>query len=136
MPFVLDASVALAWHFEDEFSAYADSMLAHLQEDEGVVPFNWPLELSNGLLAGERRARITPNGTLEALQESAELSISIRDATPLLNLSRVLELARAQSLTAYDATYLELAMREGLPLATLDTDLRDAALRTGVRLAE
>ena len=134
MAFVLDASVALAWHFDDEASEYADRVLDRLQEEDAFVPAIWPLEMANGLLAAERRSRLSPADVARAHAILSDLPITVNSLTLDDALGPVLDLARAQSLSAYDAAYLELAMREGLSLATQDDDLRAAAGRIGVAL--
>jgi predicted nucleic acid-binding protein len=136
VPFVLDASVALAWHLEDEVSEYADRVLDRLREDGVAVPSIWPLELANALLVAERRGRLLPAKVALATQQTSELPISVHDVPRELAFGPVLDLARAQGLSAYDAAYLELAMREGLPLATQDETLRAAAQRVGVPLVD
>jgi predicted nucleic acid-binding protein len=136
MAFVLDASVALAWHFEDEASAYADRVLERLREDDALVPAIWPLEVANGLLAAERRSRLSPADVAAAQGVLSDLPITVNTQTLAEALGSVLDLARAQGLSAYDAAYLDLAMREGLALATQDDDLRAAATRVGVALID
>lgn len=134
MPFVLDASLALAWHFEDEVSEYADLVLDRLGEDPAVVPSLWALEIANALVIAERRGRLSPAEVARVAGLFLEVPISIHEVTLQSALGPVLDLAREHGLTAYDAAYLELAMREGLVLATEDMALRAAAERTGVPL--
>ena len=130
--FVLDASATLAWCFEDERTAPAVSMLERLRDQEALVPPLWLLELANGLVVAERRERITRAESTRFLGLVGELPIRI-DQTSTLNLaSSLMELAREYDLSAYDAAYLELALRLGQPLATLDERLRSAADRAGV----
>jgi predicted nucleic acid-binding protein len=130
--FVLDASATLAWCFEDERTAPAVSMLERLRDQEALVPPLWLLELANGLIVAERRGRITRAESTRFLGLVGELPIRI-DQTSTLNLaSSLMELAREYDLSAYDAAYLELALRLGQPLATLDERLRSAADRAGV----
>jgi predicted nucleic acid-binding protein len=136
MPFVLDASLALAWYFEDEVSEYADLVLERLREDSALVPSLWPLEIANGLISAERRGRLSPAGVMRTAELVQELPISVQEVPPGLALGAVIDVARSQVLSAYDAAYLELAMREGVPLATRDDNLRAAAGRVGVPLAE
>jgi len=136
MPFVLDASLALAWHFEDEISEYADRVLDRLGEDPAVVPSLWALEIANALVVAERRGRLSPAGVARAAELFLEVPISIHEVAPQSALGPVLDLARTHGMTTYDAAYLELAMREGLPLATEDEALRAAAERVGVPLLE
>ena len=136
MPFVLDASVALAWSFRDERNAYAHRVLRRLEDDPALVPAVWMLEVANGLLVAERRGRFTAADVAQVYGVLADLPIEWSDLTLDQALGPVLDLARARGLSAYDAAYLELAMREGLPLATQDEALRAAAQRVGVPLVE
>ena len=136
MPFVLDASVALAWSFRDERNAYAHQVLRRLEDDPALVPAVWMLEVANGLLVAERRARFTAADVAQVYGVLADLPIEWSALTLDQALGPVLDLARAHGLSAYDAAYLELAMREGLPLATQDEALRAAAQRVGVPLVE
>lgn len=132
--FVLDTSVALAWCFEDETSAAADRVLDRLATGEAVVPAIWPVEVGNALLAGERRKRIKPADTARSLELLGRLNIRLDAANPQDDLEKLVTLARSFNLSVYDAAYLGLAMREGLPLATLDRALAQAARRAGVSL--
>ena len=136
MPFVMDASLALAWHFEDEASQYADRVLDRLREDRAVVPSIWPLEVANGLLSAERRGRLSLAGVARAAELFQELPIFVLEVGAQLALGPVLGLSWAHGLSAYDSAYLELAMREGLPLATQDEALRAAAESAGVSLVD
>ena len=134
MTFVLDASTALAWHFDDEDSPYADRVLERLQTEGAFVPSIWALEVANGLLMAEKRGRMSIAETAEAVEDMLGLRITILEADAVLALRTILVLARGHGLTTYDAAYLDLAMREGLPLATQDRDLKRAAGRVGVEL--
>jgi predicted nucleic acid-binding protein len=137
MPFVVDASVVLGWYFEDEVSEYADRVFEQLTEDSrALVPSIWPLEVANGLLVAERRGRLSSAKVARTAELTSQLPVSIHDVGPELAFGPVLDLARAHRMTAYDAAYLELAMREGLPLATQDEALRAAAQRVGVPLLD
>ncbi len=136
MAFVLDASVALAWHFDDEAAGYPDRVLERLRDDNAIVPAIWPLKVANALAVAERRGRISAAGVARAAELLLELPVSIQDSSAQFTLGPVLDLARAQGLTAYDAAYLELSMRAGLALATKDDVLRAAALRAGVPLLD
>lgn len=136
MAFVVDASVALAWHFEDEPSDYADRVLEQLRQDGAVVPAIWLLEIANGLVIAERRKRLSAAKLARAVELTIELPVFISEAEAQVALGPVLDLARAHNLSAYDAAYLELAMREGQPLATEDAALRAAAERVGVALVD
>lgn len=136
MPFVLDNSVAVAWGFEDEDSTYADRTLGLLDADPAVAPAVWPLEVANAILVGERRGRLSAADTARFLELLGGLPIAVEDAALTGALGAVLDVGRTYGLTSYDASYLELAMRRGLPLATLDGRLADAAGRVGVELVE
>jgi predicted nucleic acid-binding protein len=136
MPFVLDASIALTWAFEDEITPYTDRLLGWLDHDTAVVPAIWPLEIANGALVGERRQRIQPADTIRFSALVQSLPIELDDVRLERALGSVLDLARVYSLTVYGASYLELAMRTGLPLATQDERLRAAAEQVGVPLAQ
>ena len=129
---VIDASVALAWCFRDERTEATATLLERVQTDAAAVPSLWHLEVANVLALAERRGRITPAESTELIALLETLEIVVDDETPSRALGRVLDLAREERLTAYDAAYLELAMRLGLPLASKDADLCDAAERLGV----
>jgi predicted nucleic acid-binding protein len=130
--FVLDASIALAWCFEDEVTASTQDVLARLATESDAVPAIWPLEKANALIIAERRHRITRADSAEFIGTLEGLVISIDAEAPSLGFTRILDLAREERLTAYDAAYLELAMRLGVPLASKDGRLCDAAERVGV----
>lgn len=136
MSFVLDASVALAWCFRDEGGAYVADVLTALRDAEAVVASHWTLEVANGLLVAERRGRIASGGVSRAVQLLLSLPIVVEPVERSRALTATHRLARTRELSAYDAAYLELAIRLGLPLATLDRDLRDVAPAEGVELFE
>ena len=125
--FVLDASVTLAWCFDDESTPAAWALLDRLRTTPGHVPALWELEIGNILLGAERRRRITQARAAMFLGILGELDIRVDPDHPGRAFRDVLPIARAQRLTTYDATYLELAMRLGLPLATKDSTLLRAA---------
>jgi predicted nucleic acid-binding protein len=131
MAFVLDASVTACWAFQDE--DHPDASLAFLQirTEEAVVPCLWWFEVRNILIVNERRRRITESSTASFLLNLSLLRIRV---DPVPDEGAVLRLARTHRLSVYDAAYLELAQREGLPLATLDADLQKAAACEGVAL--
>jgi predicted nucleic acid-binding protein len=133
---VLDASVTLAWAFEDEENGYPDVVLESLAEATACVPIIWPLEVGNALLVAERRGRLNQAATVQFLALLWQLPIVIEPEKPERMLGEILSLAREQGLSTYDATYLHLAMRQGFPLATTDEFLRKAATRAGVQLFE
>jgi len=132
--FVLDGSVTLAWLFHDEQDPYADGVLAKLPDLEMLVPRLWHLEVANVLLVGERRKRCTQADTRTWLSYLSGLPILVDDATEVRAWSDTIGLARQQDLSEYDAAYLELALRKGIPLATLDSKLKAAAQAIGVAL--
>jgi predicted nucleic acid-binding protein len=124
MPFVLDASVTACWGFTDEADPVADLALLRIRSDDAFVPGLWWFEIRNILVINERRGRLTEAATAEFLDYLSGLRISV-DAT--LAEAEILALARRHRLTVYDATYLHLAQRRGIPLATLDLELVRAA---------
>jgi predicted nucleic acid-binding protein len=129
---VVDNSISLSWCLGDESDVYAAAVLQALGAHTARVPCLWPYEVANGLWMSERRGRITPAEIGRALADLAALPIMVDAVGHSRALVEVLALSRQEGLTAYDAAYLELAMREGLPLATLDQQLREAAARVGV----
>ena len=133
MNFVLDASVTLAWAFEDEGGDYARHVLARLGREEACTTALWPLEVANGLLVAERRERIEPADSARFTSLLLVLPIVVEpvDRRRVFEQTRVL--ARRWNLSAYDSHDLELAIRYGIPLATLDEGLRKAAEEEGVR---
>jgi len=132
--FVLDASVTLSWVFEDESTPYTDRVLEALSNKVAVVPLIWPLEVGNGLLVAERRRRLTHAESVQFLNLLSQLSIRVEYFTLESMLGKILELARKARLSSYDASYLELSMQLGLPLATKDKVLLEAAKRCGVKI--
>jgi predicted nucleic acid-binding protein len=132
--FVVDNSVVMAWCFVDEASAYADGVLARLVDDQAVVPGIWPLEVANVLLVAERRKRLAEADCARFLSLLSGLPIAVEQESPQRMFSEIFALARENGLSSYDASYLDLAMRSGLPLATLDRGLREAAKRSNVPL--
>jgi predicted nucleic acid-binding protein len=133
--FVLDASVALAWIFEDEYSPYAEYVAEVIRNGLAMVPVVWPLEITNAVLTAVRRGRLRPTDGPMLLGALDRLQIEIDRGIALESLSQVtFAVGMAHELSAYDATYLELAVRRGLPLATQDTRLTRAATRSGVEI--
>ncbi len=132
--FVLDASVTMAWCFADEATAATWAILERLESEGAAVPALWPLEVGNILAHAERRQRTTPTRIEQFLEQLRALPIRVDDETAGRAWREILLLARAEGLTTYDAAYLELALRNGLPLATKDNALRQASIRNGVKL--
>ena len=132
---VLDASVAVAWCFEDESTGFTEGVLDLLSTGtEVLTPAIWPFEVANALLVAERRKRITVAQVTALLQRMAGLRISVDPIQSGRAFNQILSVARQNNLTEYDAAYIELALREGFPLATLDDKLRQAATRVGISL--
>ena len=134
--FVLDASVTLSWFIDHPVAPYAASVRHALAEGgRAAVPALWHAEVPNGFLVAERRGMISSSDGVQAV-EKCELLLnqSIESIQEPIPLRRLLASARQFGLTAYDACYLELARNLHLPLATLDRQLREAAVRAGVPL--
>ena len=131
--FVLDASVTLGWCFEDEGSE-AVAALERARTAAVHVPAVWPLEIANALVVAGRRKRISEAEAARFLELVAALPIDIEPPPQLGQLPMLLALARAHGISAYDASYLDLALRRGAPLATLDAGLAAAAVAAGVEL--
>lgn len=131
---VLDASFAFQWLFEDEASPEGDGALASIRLGGATVPALWPVEITNVLGMAERRGRLAADGVADALALLRSLPLDVAVPPMLFEAGIVLALMRRHRLTAYDATYLELALRLGLPLATKDRELLAAAPTAGVPL--
>ncbi len=134
MPFVLDASMAASWCFQDEATDYNQSVLRVLLGSYAEVPALWRFEVANVLAVSERKGRITPVISQAFLETLAGLDIRLDLGGFAVGGEALLPLTRRYGLTAYDAAYLELAKRKGLPLATLDRQLLRAAPLEGVAL--
>jgi predicted nucleic acid-binding protein len=132
--FVIDNSIALAWCFEDEQTDAIMGLLDRLTETGASAPQLWPLEALNGLLTAERRGRIDTAVRRRLAGFLQALPIIIDDETASQVWSSTAYLAERHQLTAYDAAYLELALRLDLPLATSDSALMTAAEAAGVPL--
>jgi predicted nucleic acid-binding protein len=129
---VVDCSIAVAWCIEDEASAATDALLERVRDEGGIVPSLWHLELGNVLVQAERRGRLNAHDVTSRLELLRALPIVTDDETPIRALREVVTLARAETLTTYDAAYLELALRKGTALATKDSALGAAARRAGI----
>lgn len=132
--FVLDASIAVAWCFADEATPAADTLLDRLAEEEAAAPVLWPMEVANALAMAERRGRLSAAGLVRSVQLLQQLAIAIDTDGFDRAFRDLLDLARSERLTVYDAAYLDLALRLGVPLATKDEQLRRAANKLGVSL--
>ena len=129
---VLDGSVALAWLFQDEQDPYADAIVEKLPSIMMLVPRLWHLEILNVLLVGERRGRCTSTDTSTWLTFLTGLPVHVDTETETSAWAATAILARQHGLTSYDASYLELAIREKIPLATLDKKLKAVAGSLGI----
>ncbi len=131
---VLDGSMTLSWCFEDEAVDACMAVLQAVRTGEAVVPSIWPLEVVNALLVAEKRKRMSAAKSDSFIAELGVLEIQVEEADSNRTFGAVLALARQTGLTSYDASYLELAIRSNLPLASLDAPLRKAARARGVKL--
>lgn len=133
---VLDASVTLAWFLDRPISRYAIQVNRDLEGGaRAIVPWLWLLEVPNGLLMAHRRGLLSADDADDAIKNVEDLlagPIAIHATIPAVR--EVLATARTLQLTCYDAMYVDIARSEGIPLATLDKDLRTAAVRAGVDL--
>ncbi|MDD5250758.1 MAG: type II toxin-antitoxin system VapC family toxin [Rhodocyclaceae bacterium] len=136
MNFVLDHSVAMCWLLGDGRPAgvsYALKVLEALRKTAAVVPGLWALEAANVVAKAEAKGLVAEARTQAFVATLVRLNIVTDKATASQALSETLNLARRYKLSAYDAAYLELALREGMPLATLDVALEKAARKAGVK---
>jgi predicted nucleic acid-binding protein len=129
--FVVDNSVIMSWCFKDETNNYADTVLERLTESAAVVPSIWSLEIVNVLLLAERQKRLSESDSIRFLTLLSQLPIVVAYERPEM-MKELLALARSNYLSSYDASYLDLAMRKGFPIATLDKRLIEAARRIDV----
>ena len=136
MSFVLDTSVTMRWFFGDgkpSELAYAAKVLDALKTDDAIVPVTWGLEVANVIARAEAKELVTEARSGAFLEMLDGVNIESDVATFTHALSDTLQLARRYKLSAYDASYLELALRRGIASATLDVDLQRAARKAGVR---
>ena len=129
---VLDCSATLAWIYPDETTEAIRRVFEAIAVDGCVVPLLWRLEVANGLTVALRRRRITPAFRAEALSVLELVQVSADTETGTHAWTTTLQLSDRFGLTIYDATYLELAQRRSLPLASLDTALREATRALGL----
>jgi predicted nucleic acid-binding protein len=134
LSFVLDTSVTMAWLFEDETTRTTEAILDRLTSENALVPTLWTYEVGNVLLMAERRKRITEAQGRRFTRLLESLPIRISDSHLSSLWSNAVVVAREHELSVYDGTYLDLAMREGIPLATRDKALRMAAKKLGVEI--
>jgi predicted nucleic acid-binding protein len=131
---VIDASVALSWVYTDEQSAASDALLARVADRGAAVPSLWRLEIASGLQNGIKRKRIGAAYRDSAIQRLLSLPIESDPDTNVYAWTTTRRLADIHQITVYDASYLELALRRGLPLATRDDQLAAAAASAGAIL--
>lgn len=131
---MVDASVALAWCFPDEASEYADAVLVALEGRTVIVPALWSLEITNAVMVAERRKRVKQSDVRRFVELLGGLTIIEHSQSVAETMRHVLPLAREYNLSAYDAAYLEVAVRQAAPLATLDTALRKATRSAGLKI--
>lgn len=133
--FVVDASVALCWYFPKQKTAYTEAVLDRLAAgDEALAPALWPLEMVNSLVVAARQKAITPFQLETFIADLKDLPVSIDLDGVGRSYSSIVRLSRQHQLSSYDAAYLDLALVEGVSIATLDKNLRAAASKTGVEL--
>ena len=136
MSFVLDNSVTMRWFFGDgkpRDLAYAGAVLDAMKKVSAIVPVTWGLEVANVIARAEAKSLVTEARSRAFLEMLEGVDIEVDSATFSHALSDTLQLARRYKLSAYDASYLELALRSGLPLATVDEELHKAAKKAGVK---
>ena len=134
MAFVLDCSMTMAWVFPDEANESTNALRESLLKDYAVVPVLWPIEVGNVLLVATRRGRITEDDWPRIRDDLQALPIDVDPESGDRVLDTVLPIANEHELSVYDAIYLELALRLGLPLATLDKKLIAAGKTAGVEI--
>ena len=139
MRFVLDNSVVMRWLLNDgseERLAYASKVLDLLTQDtsEALVPGVWSLEVANVLVKAQAKGLVSEARASAFVGLLSEMTITVDGSTAARALGDTLQLARRFRLSSYDAAYLELVLREGLPLATLDADLQGAMVQVGSAL--
>jgi len=131
---IVDVSVAAAWCFEDEASVFTEAVLDEVARIGATGPVLWMFEMSNVLATAEHRGRVDAERVARFLDALLALPVQVDGADAGALMPALVRVARAQRLTAYDASYLALAMRTGLPLATRDASLRAARHQVGVPL--
>jgi predicted nucleic acid-binding protein len=134
--FVLDASLTLCWALPDEASDYSDAVLKYLASSKAWVPDLWPHEIAHSLVIAQRRKRLTAAQRALFIEELLKLPIEVASISPRGVLETQANLADRYNLSAYDAAYLDLALRKGVPLASQDKMLSAAAEKIGVGLAK
>jgi predicted nucleic acid-binding protein len=132
--FVLDCSVTMGWVLDSQKTDYTEEVLDSLADNKAIVPSLWELEVANVLITAERRGRITQAQTAHALSLLSSLPILVDPPIAKRGLLTIPALAREHQLSAYDAAYLELTLREGVAIATLDQKLESIAESCGIEI--
>lgn len=133
MAFVVDNSVVVGWMLPAQATAYTRRILERVRREQIIVPSLWPIELANVMIVRKRRGAMTAAQIHGALRRIQQLKVAV-DSEPIAPES-LFAIGERHGLTAYDAAYLELAQRRGIPLATADNGLQRAARAAGVFLA-
>ena len=134
-PFVVDASVALCWYFEGQATAYTEAVFECLARgNQALVPAVWPLEMVNGLVVAWRHKSIRSEQLEDLVADLRDLPLEVDSQGSERAYSSIFRISRQHQLSSYDAAYLDLALFQGLPLATLDKNLRAAARRSGIEI--
>ena len=131
---VIDASVTLAWCFPDEASDYADGILLAMEGHAILVPALWSVEITNAVLTAERRKRIKQPEIRRFVELLDGLTVIVDSQSVTENVNNILPIGREYGLSAYDAAYLDVAIRHGVPLATLDSALQKAGRKAGIEI--
>jgi predicted nucleic acid-binding protein len=131
---VVDASVALAWCFPEEASEYADRILVALEGHAILIPPLWAVEITNAVLMAERRKRVKQPEIRRFVELLDALTVIMDSQSVAESVSNILPIAREYGLSAYDAAYLDVAARHGVPLATLDSALQRACRKAGIEI--
>ncbi len=132
MEFVIDNSIVMSWCFKDEINSYADFILDSMESHSAIVPSIWPLEVGNVLLVAERKKRLTEADSSRFLDLLSDLPILVEQESPGQMVKEIFALARSLDLSSYDASYLDLAMKKGLSIASLDKNLIRASKKVKV----
>lgn len=132
--FVIDNSVVMAWGFQDQTNKYTEAVLDKLETAVAYAPAIWPLEVCNVLLVAERKNILSKAGVIRFMSLVRSLPIVVEQESPGRMFTEIFALAREFRLSTYDASYLDLAMRLGLPLATQDKVMSAAAKKCSVKL--
>jgi predicted nucleic acid-binding protein len=130
--FVLDCSITMAWFFKDESDSYSSNILEQLTNSQAWVPTIWSLEVANAFLSAESRKRISAADVAQAIAQIRSLPIKREEINA--DSATLIDIGRRYHLSVYDATYLDLAMRLGLDLASKDSKLVSAARKCGITL--